>query len=110
MNANILFDLKQLSMVRTEILIPNAFLFEAKEMQKACRGLIIFNQRPVNLLVVLKPPSNASEDDLTTAEKQGLARRMDFFKFGIAYGLEHGTRPSTIGLVLASNPMALMAW
>jgi microsomal epoxide hydrolase len=79
-------------------------------MQKACRGLITFTQRPVNVLMVLEPPSDASEDDLTTAEKQGVARGMDFFKFGIAYALEHGTRTSTIGLVLASNPVALMAW
>ncbi|WVQ81622.1 hypothetical protein IAT38_003746 [Cryptococcus sp. DSM 104549] len=27
-----------------------------------------------------------------------------------AYGLEHGTRPSTVGLAIGSSPMALLAW
>lgn len=29
---------------------------------------------------------------------------------GIAYGLEHATRPATIGLVLSSSPLALLGW
>lgn len=28
----------------------------------------------------------------------------------MAYALEHGTRPATIGLVLSSSPLALLAW
>ncbi|ERF69832.1 hypothetical protein EPUS_08033 [Endocarpon pusillum Z07020] len=64
----------------------------------------------VNLLIVAKAPPNTSEDDLTDSEKQGIARGMEIFNLGLAYALEHATRPSTIGLVLASNPMALMAW
>ena len=29
---------------------------------------------------------------------------------GMAYAQEHGTRPATIGLVLSSSPIALLAW
>ncbi len=65
---------------------------------------------PVNFLLIPKAPPNTSEDDLTDSEKQGLARGLDFYTMGSAYALEHATKPSTIGLVLASNPMALMAW
>jgi microsomal epoxide hydrolase len=43
-------------------------------------------------------------------EQQGLKRRAEFMKTGRAYILEHGTRTSTIGHVLASNPIALLAW
>ncbi|KAH9845072.1 Epoxide hydrolase N terminus [Teratosphaeria destructans] len=28
----------------------------------------------------------------------------------MAYALEHGSRPATIGLVLATSPLALLAW
>ena len=31
-------------------------------------------------------------------------------KTGTAYAQEHATRTSTIGHVLASNPVALLAW
>jgi microsomal epoxide hydrolase len=58
----------------------------------------------------VRKPANASEDDLTASEKEGLARGLHWLKFGLAYAIEHGTRPSTIGLVLASSPIALMAW
>jgi microsomal epoxide hydrolase len=33
-----------------------------------------------------------------------------FITTGLAYAIEQGTRPSTIGLVLSTNPMALLAW
>jgi microsomal epoxide hydrolase len=39
-----------------------------------------------------------------------LQRGKDFLEFGAAYSLEQATRPSTIGLVLGSSPLALLAW
>ena len=33
-----------------------------------------------------------------------------FQKLASAYAYEQGTRASTIGIVLASNPLALLAW
>lgn len=29
---------------------------------------------------------------------------------GLAFVLEHGTRPATAGLAISSNPLALLAW
>lgn len=37
-------------------------------------------------------------------------RNTNFGTLGNAYAREHGTRPSTIGLVLSSSPLALLAW
>lgn len=48
--------------------------------------------------------------ELSKQEEWGLARAADFGKMGNAYAREHGTRPATIGLVLASSPIALLAW
>lgn len=62
------------------------------------------------MLIVPKPPPGTSQGDLSASEIQGLAGGFEFLKFGLGYALEHATRPSTIGLVLASSPMALMAW
>lgn len=55
-------------------------------------------------------PEGFSMDSLSDAEKGGLARAHDFSTMGSAYAVEHGTRPGTIGLVLSSSPIALLAW
>ncbi len=54
-------------------------------------------------------PAGASKT-YSALETQGLDRANDFARIGSAYALEHATRPSTIGFVLASNPIALLAW
>lgn len=43
-------------------------------------------------------------------EMAGLARAQAWLQGGTAYAQEHGTRPGTIGLVLSSSPLALLAW
>lgn len=43
-------------------------------------------------------------------ERQAFKRAEWFKSQGAAYALEQATRPSTIGLVLSSNPVALLAW
>lgn len=55
-------------------------------------------------------PKNA--DDLTTnnLEQRALPRGQDFKTYGHAYAIEHGTRTATIGHVLSSSPVALLAW
>ncbi|OCK85894.1 putative epoxide hydrolase [Lepidopterella palustris CBS 459.81] len=67
----------------------------------ACKALHL------NMLVVVPPPADA---EITQSEKEGLARMKGFYDHGRAYALEHGTRPSTIGHVLSSSPLALLAW
>ncbi|KAK4503682.1 hypothetical protein PRZ48_004597 [Zasmidium cellare] len=49
-------------------------------------------------------------EGLTEAELKGLKRVEDFSTVGNAYARHHGTRPSTIGLVLSASPVSLLAW
>ncbi|EMC96794.1 hypothetical protein BAUCODRAFT_490072 [Baudoinia panamericana UAMH 10762] len=55
-------------------------------------------------------PEGKDIDALSQSEKQALQRYSNFNQMGNAYAREHGTRPSTIGLVLSSSPIALLAW
>jgi microsomal epoxide hydrolase len=47
---------------------------------------------------------------LSPAEEIGLIRAKEFLRIGSAYAFEQATRPSTLGMVLSSNPLALLAW
>jgi microsomal epoxide hydrolase len=70
-----------------------------------CKGMHL------NFMLARDVKSKASEDDkISEAEKKGIERLDQFFDTGHAYAQEHGTRPSTIGLVLASSPIAQLAW
>ena len=63
-------------------------------------------------LCVMPYPEIVAEGTLPLdeVEKTGLDRGDTFGKTGTAYGLEHSTRPATIGFVLSSSPLALLAW
>ncbi|KAH7079849.1 epoxide hydrolase-like protein [Paraphoma chrysanthemicola] len=52
----------------------------------------------------------ADPSTLSSTQKEALARAGKWVENGRAYALEHATRPSTIGHVLSSNPLALLAW
>lgn len=47
---------------------------------------------------------------ISPTEEKGIERSEDFKRLGSAYALLHATKPSTIGLVLAANPLSLLAW
>ncbi|KAJ9495788.1 hypothetical protein H2202_008831 [Exophiala xenobiotica] len=47
---------------------------------------------------------------INDTEQAGLERHNFFLHNGTAYAFEHATRPATIGAVLSSNPLALLAW
>jgi hypothetical protein len=49
-------------------------------------------------------------EGLSQAELAGVERYNNFGNVGNAYARMHGTRPGTIGLVLSSSPVALLAW
>ncbi|KAJ4358329.1 uncharacterized protein N0V89_002911 [Didymosphaeria variabile] len=49
-------------------------------------------------------------EKLSALETKALNRALEWRNIGMAYAQEHGTRPSTIGHVLSSNPLALLAW
>jgi microsomal epoxide hydrolase len=56
------------------------------------------------------PDGEHLKSPMNDAEKEGLERHKTFLHDGSAYAWEHATRPSTIGFVLSSNPLALLAW
>jgi microsomal epoxide hydrolase len=55
-------------------------------------------------------PEGINDEGISTLEEQGLKRSDEFKLLGSAYALQHATKPSTIGLVLAANPLSLLAW
>jgi microsomal epoxide hydrolase len=55
-------------------------------------------------------PEGITDDGISELEKQGLERSDEFKRLGSAYALQHATKPSTIGFVLAANPLSLLAW
>ncbi|KAL8814438.1 MAG: hypothetical protein Q9191_008552 [Dirinaria sp. TL-2023a] len=68
----------------------------------SCKGVHI------NFCPLRNPPP---AQDLEAEEDRALAARgQQFLTTGSAYAMEHGTRTSTIGLVLSSSPLALLAW
>jgi microsomal epoxide hydrolase len=54
-----------------------------------------------------KPDQNTV---MTVQEQEALGRAQKWVATGAAYAQEHATRPSTIGHVLSSNPLATLAW
>lgn len=48
--------------------------------------------------------------DLSPDEKERLESLHGWVAHGMAYALEHGTRPATLGLALSTSPLALLAW
>lgn len=70
-----------------------------------CKGMHL------NFAEIAGMTDKASPDDkLSDMEKEGLERRDKFWRVGRGYATMHGTKPSTIGLVLSSSPIALLAW
>ena len=59
---------------------------------------------------MVDPFGNKKSMDYNTTEKKGLERLKGFMERGRGYAIEHGTKPSTIGLILSSNPLAFLAW
>ncbi|KAF4632914.1 hypothetical protein G7Y89_g5203 [Cudoniella acicularis] len=58
----------------------------------------------------MSPPDGFRMETLSSMEKAGLDRMQTFINQGSAYTLQHITRPATIGLVVSSSPLALLAW
>ncbi|KAL4818094.1 Alpha/Beta hydrolase protein [Aspergillus spinulosporus] len=64
----------------------------------------------VNFCPLVKRPEGVSDEYHNELEKRGFERSNWFLTYGKAYAEEHGTKPATIGHVLASSPLALLAW
>ncbi|CBX99556.1 hypothetical protein IAQ61_005189 [Plenodomus lingam] len=82
--------------------------FVARELAATypeCKGMHL------NFMYMRDITLKASDTDtLTEQEKHGVQRMTDFRTLNSAYAFEHGTKPSTIGLVLSSSPLAHLAW
>lgn len=66
---------------------------------KAAHLNFCYMPEPANITATISP------------REQEYLQRLDKFKtYGLGYYMEHATRPSTIGLILSSNPLALLAW
>ncbi|KAJ9615925.1 hypothetical protein H2200_002002 [Cladophialophora chaetospira] len=64
-----------------------------------------------NFAVSAAKPEGVDDSKITENERKVFeARGGAFNTTGNAYAREHGTRPATIGFVLASNPLAQLAW
>lgn len=59
---------------------------------------------------IIPRPSGIPDKTLNALDRQGVERAEWFHDLGSAYALLHATKPSTIGLVLSSSPLALLAW
>jgi microsomal epoxide hydrolase len=64
----------------------------------------------VNFCEMGTKPEGLDKSSVSEIEKKGLERYNWFLTIGRAYANEHASRPSTIGFVLSSNPLALLAW
>ncbi|PON25864.1 epoxide hydrolase [Trichoderma gamsii] len=64
----------------------------------------------LNMLTLNTGETPPPSDSLSAQEAQELKRTETWAQTGLAFALEHGTRPSTAGLAISSNPIALLAW
>lgn len=55
-------------------------------------------------------PEDVPDSEITQREMEALKKGFEWQKTGTAYAMEHGTRPSTIGLTLSASPIAMLAW
>ncbi|OJJ48645.1 hypothetical protein ASPZODRAFT_130746 [Penicilliopsis zonata CBS 506.65] len=58
----------------------------------------------------MQRPDGISDESLSASEQKGLERYRGFMESGMGYAIEQRTKPSTIGLALSTNPIALLAW
>ncbi|KAI0972444.1 Alpha/Beta hydrolase protein [Xylaria arbuscula] len=64
----------------------------------------------VNMLVA-DPALKAPSPDLLSPEESQIVQRTESWRqTGLAYALEHGTRPATVGLAISASPLAMLAW
>ena len=67
----------------------------------------------MNFLAAVKPQGvlDPANDTSLTPEDQAILRQSELFELnGPAYSQQRGTRPATTGLMLATNPLAVLAW
>ena len=62
-------------------------------------------------MLVADPALKTPSPDLLSPEESQIVRRTESWRqTGLAYALEHGTRPATAGLAISASPLAMLAW
>jgi microsomal epoxide hydrolase len=76
-----------------------------------CRSILI-SMHPSDTVTMFLPHATPRADtsELPEHESAGIQRGKEWLEKSRAYLMLHGTRPSTISHVVASNPLALLAW
>ncbi|KAJ5882989.1 uncharacterized protein N7473_009875 [Penicillium subrubescens] len=64
----------------------------------------------VNMLTLEPGSAPLSTNCLAPEDLRILERTKEWQQDGLAYALEHGTRPATVGLAISSSPISLLAW
>ena len=59
---------------------------------------------------IMSQPQGFDCSTLLEEDRIGMERSAQFKSFGSAYAIAHATRPATMGIVLSSSPLALLAW
>jgi len=72
-------------------------------------GSIDWAIRLVNFCFMSQPPGIDSST-LSEEDTKGIEQFAEFKAFGSAYAVAQATRPATVGIVLSSSPIALLAW
>lgn len=73
---------------------------------EAYQDLVVFT---VNFCIMPKPET-LSLDSLDEFERTNVERGMAFVANENAYAKEHASRPATLGLLVSTSPLALLAW
>uniref|UniRef100_L2G923 Epoxide hydrolase, putative n=1 Tax=Colletotrichum fructicola (strain Nara gc5) TaxID=1213859 RepID=L2G923_COLFN len=68
------------------------------------------NPLHMNGLFATKEPAPSHMDGYSEEDDQRMIHAQAFFATGFGYSLMHQTKPGTIGLTVASSPLALLAW
>lgn len=70
------------------------------------------NLKAVNFIIGVRPETMQKypASGMSAKEQSGVERLGQFRTVGSSYGSMHATKPATIGIVLSSSPIALLAW
>lgn len=76
----------------------------------ARRKIVVFSKSWIIVTNGISSKPDDADETYTQQEVEGLQRVAEFSRSGTGYAIEQSTKPATIGLVLATNPLALLAW
>lgn len=92
----------------------NAYMVAGGDIgSRVCRALAVDDEHCTGIHLTFCfdiDMHNLPRQNLTDGERRDLDTIDEFIRTGAAYAQMHATRSSTIGFVLSSSPVALLAW